>query len=505
MNRERFGRIKALSVELKIAVILLAILVVVVANMAVVIHFQGEIQADSTAVDVAGEQRMLSQQIAWHATRLAQEPDSTEARADLRAAIDRYEANLAALATGGEVSGKQVSAVPESAEPALADEQDAWEEYKDHAETVLAADPDSQEFDRSVEYIETHAETVVAVSDELAVAISDHNSDRIVYMQQLQGVFLIGLLGIAAAGFLFTRRYISQPLVELTENAKALENGEFETEITTYARNGNDEISLLATQFAKMRDHLRERTRERKRHIDVLQRILRHNLRNDLNVVLGRAEHITTITDDDTIKQSASKIKQNATDLARLGEEAKTAEKVLKEPTTIEPTNATPIITDIAGTYDQRFESASITLDIPAELQLAVDENFEIVLENLIDNAIRHNATSAPQVGIRAESAESGTVTLAVADNGPTISDAERKIIAEDDEITPLNHGSGLGLWIIKWIVESYDGDIEIKTNDAGGNTILLHLTDGQNASATTATSTSEQGSRPNHMTARST
>ncbi|ATW89284.1 PAS domain S-box-containing protein [Halohasta litchfieldiae] len=206
---------------------------------------------------------------------------------------------------------------------------------------------------------------------------------------------------------------------------------------------------------------------QRERYLDVLQRVVRHNLRNDLNIVLGVADTILERTDDSQITAAATTIKQTAEGLARLSEEAKIVDSVLGEQTTVEPTPLRPIVKTVLTEYQQQFETATISVNLPADLSVAADKRLYTLLRSLVDNALVHNDAPTPKVNIRVTTAAS-EVQLEVLDNGPGIPDAEQAIVLGAAEITPLNHGSGLGLWLVKWITDSYGAEVEIETSDSG-------------------------------------
>ena len=69
-----------------------------------------------------------------------------------------------------------------------------------------------------------------------------------------------------------------------------------------------------------------------------------------------------------------------------------------------------------------------------------------------------------PKVILSASVRDDDTVELAVADNGPGIPETEQRVLADEAQISPLSHGSGLGLWLVKWLTESYGGSLAIDT-----------------------------------------
>lgn len=213
----------------------------------------------------------------------------------------------------------------------------------------------------------------------------------------------------------------------------------------------------------------------RERHLDVLQRVLRHNLRNDLNIVLGMAEIIVENAENPQTREAAKTIKQTANGLSRLSYEAKTVDRVLGDAATLEPVALAPVVEEIVQECRLRFDEATITVDVPEGMRVTADSRLRILLGSLVENAIEHNDNSSPRVQIRTTATDT-TVTLEVIDNGPGIPEDERQVVTGDTEITPLNHGSGLGLWLVKWITDTYGGRLEIKTVDKEGSVVRVLL-----------------------------
>jgi PAS domain S-box-containing protein len=220
-----------------------------------------------------------------------------------------------------------------------------------------------------------------------------------------------------------------------------------------------------------------------KQHVKVLHRVLRHNVRNELTVILGMAEKIRTDTDDSEIESAAQRIIERADDLDSVSEKARVAEDLLGQPpsdTIIELGSTT---TDVIADARRQWPEATIESDI--ETPLPVSTGFELrdALENLVENAIVHN-TESPTVRVTAQketpihlsTRDSGeTVIVKIEDDGPGIPNPELNVVFEDADMTELRHGSGLGLWVVRWIVESADGTLSYDRSD-GWTTITVRL-----------------------------
>ncbi|WP_232745051.1 ATP-binding protein [Halorubrum aethiopicum] len=66
---------------------------------------------------------------------------------------------------------------------------------------------------------------------------------------------------------------------------------------------------------------------------------------------------------------------------------------------------------------------------------------------------------------------------MTVADDGPGIAEGIREVVSGDAPVTQLRHNSGLGLWIVAWVVEAYGGSVRFDAGiDGEGTTVRLRL-----------------------------
>jgi len=215
---------------------------------------------------------------------------------------------------------------------------------------------------------------------------------------------------------------------------------------------------------------------QQERHLEVLHRVLRHNLRNDLSVILGMATNIAATTDEEGTREAAEIIERTANELTQLSDEASTIQRVLDETVTVEPTELRPLVDGAVADCNRQFGSASITAEVPSGLTVVANDKLQIVLQSLIDNAVRHNDASDPQVLVAATAAGPSAVKLEVFDNGPGIPETEQALLCENQAVTKINHGSGLGLWLVKLISDAYGGRLNIETPAGIGSIVRLRL-----------------------------
>jgi methyl-accepting chemotaxis protein len=251
---------RRISINQKIGVLLAVMLVIASINVGVVFYYQSQVEKDSNAVDVAGEQRMLTQRMARFSNAVAN--GNEDAREPLRAAAEKYQSNLDALDEGGTTGGTQVEPVPESARPELRAEKEGWESFSENIEIILNGDPESEAFQTALTEIQTDSDTLLTTSDDLVGALSAANSQQIAFMQQL----LLVLFGVDIVVFLLGlyvgRRYIGSPLSALTTVAADIADGNLTADVEgrhAHFRTGSDEIAGLANTVETLQDNVNSR------------------------------------------------------------------------------------------------------------------------------------------------------------------------------------------------------------------------------------------------------
>lgn len=207
--------------------------------------------------------------------------------------------------------------------------------------------------------------------------------------------------------------------------------------------------------------------RRRKQRLQVLNRILRHNLRNDLGVIEALANELAMDLDDESAAR-AETIQETAQDLVEMAEKARTGERLRTVESTVVSSMSVPAV--LAAVLEG-FPSSRIVLDGPTELSVTtVRPALVLALENLLENALEH--TDSETVRITAEEIPRG-VEMTVEDDGPGIPDHELAVLDEGTE-TPLEHSSGIGLWLVYWAVDAIRGDISFETGD--GTRVVLSV-----------------------------
>ncbi|TQQ82949.1 PAS domain S-box protein [Halonotius terrestris] len=245
------------------------------------------------------------------------------------------------------------------------------------------------------------------------------------------------------------------------------------------------------TMFAELIAQLIERELENQRHereyrqqanlATVLNRVLRHNLRNDMAVIRGRTQIMAEQLADDTHSEIALR---NIDKLIQLGEKARELESIVADTSEPQTVDLRALIDRVVTTVSDDNPNATISVECSETVSAQVLRSFEQALFEIVENAATHCGES-PTITVRIEPRDD-TVEIQVSDDGPGLPKQERDVLTAGAE-TPLVHGSGLGLWLVNWVVSSHDGTIE-PTVTPEGTTMAISIPRGVTPTQSSAT-----------------
>jgi PAS domain S-box-containing protein len=208
---------------------------------------------------------------------------------------------------------------------------------------------------------------------------------------------------------------------------------------------------------------------ERERdNLEVLNQIVRHDIRNYLQIVSLYAESLTDHIDEEgqdelervqSSARRATEITQTAGDVAEVMLQAETDPEPVRFNSVLERE-----IAEVRSTYGDAVVDIEGTL--PA-VEVYADDMLESVFRNLLTNAIEHNDSDVPEVTVSVDVTDE-FATFRIVDNGPGIPDARKSDIFEKGEKALESSGTGLGLYLVQTLVDRYEGDIWVE--DASGD-----------------------------------
>ena len=263
-----------------------------------------------------------------------------------------------------------------------------------------------------------------------------------------------------------------------------LSTGDNKSTTVTYQRADSDrrvvQLTFMPTSGAgsptAVRGVIRDITdqHEKQRQIDVFDRVLRHNLRNDLNLIRGAAETIASETSGEVADHSERIVEKGDRLLKTVSVQRDIMETLRNDPEYTD-FDIERVLQQVAANMGETYPQAELTVECPAALSVEASSQFIRAVEELVQNAIEHNDVRSPAVQLAAEQTHHA-IRVQIVDNGPVIPEMEREVLVEPEERTPLYHGSGLGLWFVKLIIFRSSGEIKFDENEPNGNIITIKI-----------------------------
>ena len=230
----------------------------------------------------------------------------------------------------------------------------------------------------------------------------------------------------------------------------------------------DDGLSVYSRDVTERKAY-EQRLREQRDALDVLNQVLRHDIRNDLQLVVAYADLIS----EDVDEEHQANI-QRVLDSARHAVDLTTSAREISDAV-LSADEATQRV-DLEATLDREiadaraaYPHASITVEdsLPAVTVLA-DDMLDSVFRNLIKNAIQHSDRDEPAVDIGVEVA-ADEVIIRVSDDGPGIPEDRTETVFEQGERGLDSEGTGIGLTLVETLVENYGGRVWVEDGDPIG------------------------------------
>jgi len=216
---------------------------------------------------------------------------------------------------------------------------------------------------------------------------------------------------------------------------------------------------------------------------DVFVGMLSHELRTPVTAIFGGSQMLRRPhLDDDTRREIIDDIVSESERLERLVENLLVLARAERHDVQSgrDPVLLRPLIERIVADKRRRWPGSTITIDVPAGLPPAVGDegSLELVIRNLISNSLKYGPPDQ-EIVVRARPAE-GMLQIAVLDEGPGLpkEDPERlfDLFYRTDDAKRQAQGAGIGLFVVRALVESLGGYVVARDRPSGGSEFAVHL-----------------------------
>lgn len=212
--------------------------------------------------------------------------------------------------------------------------------------------------------------------------------------------------------------------------------------------------------------------RERRKQVEKLENVLRHDLRNQLNVVQGYADRLREGTE--RTDENVEALSEAVSRLLSTVEKGQRLQTFLSTTTTSTPRDVVPVVESAVAGLREEFRGVEISLETPAEAVALAVADLSAAVEELVRNGIVHNESDRPRVEVTVERTD-GWVDVRVADNGSGIPEMEYESL-ESDAVSQLYHDTGFGLNLVYWIARRSGGRLLVDERGPDGVVVTLRL-----------------------------
>jgi PAS domain S-box-containing protein len=236
-------------------------------------------------------------------------------------------------------------------------------------------------------------------------------------------------------------------------------------------------VLSVTRDISERRASERELARARDQ-LSALNRVLRHDIRNDMQVILGFVELLEDDVDEtgqdalDTIATTGEhvvELTRSSRDLAR------TVAGETELP--LEPVSLSETISVEVDRRREAFPDTTLTVDDVPDVTVRANDLLASVFRNLLNNAVQHSDRDDPTVTVSADLLRGDhRVRVRVADDGPGIPPEREKEVFGKGEKGLDSTGTGLGLYLVESLVDQYGGEVWIESNDPRGTVVVVEL-----------------------------
>ncbi|MBI3183787.1 MAG: HAMP domain-containing histidine kinase [Myxococcales bacterium] len=301
---------------------------------------------------------------------------------------------------------------------------------------------------------------------------------------------VVGSFSLLAAGWSFAyRRVFASPLRRLTRRAKEIEAGDLATEVV---EEGPAELRIFAKAFGSMVKSLREVQLAAEKAVGAREEfvsIASHELRTPLTTLRlmyqGALRQVRRAGEEpfdfEKLEKTLRTCDRQVTRLERLISDMLEASRIRAGRLVLQPSPAElgEIVRRSLEQLAGQVEASGCTVELRAEAPAAgLWDEFAIeqVVTNLLTNALKYGQGKPVTIEV---SATGGVGRLMVRDRGPGVAPAlQAKVFEAFERAVPARHygGLGLGLFIVKTLVEAHQGTVRLESTPGEGATFLVEL-----------------------------
>ena len=295
-------------------------------------------------------------------------------------------------------------------------------------------------------------------------------------------IFSLVIILVGSLAMWYGSVHLTKPISELNESVKAISRGDFNRKIPLkqYPKDTakyHNELAQLSQHVNQMAEDLRRSDEHRSAFIANLS----HELKTPIASLVGVSDLLADEKlDESTRKDSTGILRSESLRLSRLCDGIVTLTKMERdfEPKK-KPLQLDEQIRHAVILITEKWKQKEIDLTFTSRpVYCVTDPDLSMqVWTNLLDNAVKYSSDSVHlMIDIQEEN---DTARVTIADNGIGMSEEDQRHIFEQFyqvEHSHVQEGNGLGLTIVKTIVDQLGGSISVESEIGKGSTFQVIL-----------------------------
>ncbi len=230
------------------------------------------------------------------------------------------------------------------------------------------------------------------------------------------------------------------------------------------------------TRFVAVAGDVTE-ARRRKQQVSVLQRILRHDLRNNLNEMLLSVQLARRESTNDAVRQQLAGADRTIHETLSLSQDVEQFKRAFESGTMdSEAVDIVEVVQEQVATLRAERSNVDFSKVPTGTAHVMTNGLIRRAVRNVLRNAVEHNDTDTPEVTAElVRRPETDEIELQISDNGPGVPNETVETLNSDRE-ERLSHLDGFGLWLVNWVLTLSGGKVEIAENEPRGAIVKLVL-----------------------------
>ncbi len=219
-----------------------------------------------------------------------------------------------------------------------------------------------------------------------------------------------------------------------------------------------------------------EELKEAKAQAELYLDLMGHDIRNLSQIGMGYIELAIEMAGDEDVRDLLQKSLDSLADTSRIIDNVRRLQRTKPEVMTNKSIDLCKVLRDLKSTYETTgSREVTINVNAPPDCIVSANELVNDIFTNLIGNSIKHSSPEKPVIiDIRADhikEKETDYLRVTVEDNGPGIPNwLKDKIFMRFQRGDTKAHGKGLGLFIVRALVDDFGGKVWVEDRVPGNS-----------------------------------